>query len=511
MFRAQTERRVVPNMQDSVLEIRCPADGRVVGRVPDETPESVADAVAELRAAQPSWEALGAKGRAVWLRRLRDWLLDNERHLADVLQSETGKPRAEAAVEVSVVCAAVNYFAAKSPRFLADEKVRASSLLSVSKRLTTVYRPYAVVGVISPWNFPLAMPAMDVVPALMAGAAVLLKPSEVTPLSAVELARGWAEIGAPPVFKVLTGAGQTGAAVVESVDFVQFTGSTRTGKAIARRAAERMIPYSLELGGKDPAIVLADADLDRAAAGVAWGGLFNAGQVCISVERVYVEAPVYEEFVAKLTAIVGSLRLGDDVGALATPAQRDLVERHVGEAVRAGARALTGGRPTGVGTFFEPTVLVDVDHSMVCLREETFGPTIPVVKVADEDEAVRLANDSEYGLSATVWTGSRARGQRVARRLDVGAVNVNDTFANLFALTLPHGGWKESGVGTRFGGARGVRKYARQQAVTAPRFPVLKRELLWYPYESDRVRLVGRLLRAIVARGSRRFRSTPPR
>jgi len=389
----------------------------------------------------------------------------------------------------------------------------------MSKRLTKVYRPYPVVGVITPWNFPLLMPAMDVIPALLAGAAVVLKPSEVTPLAALELARGWAEIGAPPVLAVLTGLGETGAALVDAVDYVQFTGSTATGKVIGQRAAARLVPCSLELGGKDAAIVLADADLDRAVNGIAWGGLFNAGQACISIERVYVEAPIYDEFVRRLVKHVGALRQGADgprsqvdVGALANVSQRELVVRHVDEAIAGGARALTGGKPSVDGTVFEPTVLVDVDHSMACIREETFGPTIPVIKVADADEAVGLANDSRYGLSATVWTADRARGEQLARRLEVGAVNINDAYANLFSFTLPHGGWKESGIGTRFGGAQGIRKYTRQQAITAPRVPTMKRESMWYPYTPGRVGLVGRALRAVVARDNRRrFTRNPPR
>lgn len=470
-----------------------------------------ADAVARLRGAQPAWESIGPDGRAAWLRKLRDWLLDHEAQLADVLQSETGKPRAEAAVELPMVCDIINFYAKNAAKALADERVRPHGPLAMSKRLTKVYRPHPVVGVITPWNFPLLMPAMDVIPALLAGAAVALKPSEVTPLSAVELARGWAEIGAPPVLAVLTGLGETGAALVDAVDYVQFTGSTATGRAIGQRAAARLVPCSLELGGKDAAIVLADADLDRAVNGIAWGGLFNAGQACISIERVYVEAPVYDDFVQRLVTRVTALRQGADgarsqvdVGALATVAQRELVSRHVEAALAAGARALTGGKATGDGTYFEPTVLVDVDQSMACIREETFGPTIPVIKVADAEEAVTLANDSNYGLSATVWTADRQRGEQLARRLEVGAVNINDAYANLFALTLPHGGWKESGLGARFGGLQGIRKYTRQQAITAPRVPTAKREVMWYPYTPARAGLVARMMRAIVAGDSRR-------
>ncbi len=258
-----------------------------------------------------------------------------------------------------------------------------------------------VVGVITPWNFPLLIPGVDAVPALLAGAAVLVKPSEVTPLSAGELARGWDQIGAPPVFACVTGLGATGAAVVDAVDMVQFTGSTRTGRAIAARAGERLIPCGVELGGKDPAIVLADADLSRAANGIAWGALFNSGQACISVERVYVEAPAYDRFVALLTERVLSIRQGvdngsysADVGPLVTRQQVEIVRSHVEDAVTRGATIATGGKATGSGGFFEPTILLDVDHSMACMRDETFGPTIPVMKVADEDEAIRLANDS---------------------------------------------------------------------------------------------------------------------
>jgi len=338
----------------------------------------------------------------------------------------------------------------------------------------------------------------------------------VTPLSAVEFVRGWNEIGAPPVLALATGLGGIGAAVVENVDYVQFTGSTATGKLIARHCAERMIPYSLELGGKDPALVLDDADLDRAANGIAYGGMFNAGQVCISVERVYVEEAVHDEFLAKLAENVGALRQGQDdrgykfdVGALATPEQRDIVQRHVDEALAAGARAVTGGKPTGVGTFFEPTVLADVDQSMTCIREETFGPTLAVVKVADEAEAIRLANDSSYGLSASVWTDDRKRGERVARRLDVGAVNINDVFSNMFSFALPMGGWKESGVGARWGGAGGILKYCRQQAITAPRIPTQRKELIWYPYSPRKVKFALGLMRAAAAHGLRRFGITP--
>jgi acyl-CoA reductase-like NAD-dependent aldehyde dehydrogenase len=505
-----------PKTGPSTIDVRNPADGTLVGQVPVDTPDGVAAKVRQLRLFQPEWEAIGPKGRGKWLLKFQDWVLDNAEHINDVLQSESAKPRVDASYEPVMTADLLKYWSGSAEKFLADAHPKPHAPLGRVKRLTTAYRPYPVIGVITPWNFPFLMPSLDVIPALAAGAAVLLKPSEVTPLSAVEFVRGWNEIGAPPVLALATGLGGIGAAVVENVDYVQFTGSTATGKLIARHCAERMIPYSLELGGKDPALVLDDADLDRAANGIAYGGMFNTGQVCISVERVYVEEAVHDEFLAKLAENVGALRQGQDdrgykfdVGALATPEQRDIVQRHVDEALAAGARAVTGGKPTGVGTFFEPTVLADVDQSMTCIREETFGPTLAVVKVADEAEAIRLANDSSYGLSASVWTDDRKRGERVARRLDVGAVNINDVFSNMFSFALPMGGWKESGVGARWGGAGGILKYCRQQAITAPRIPTQRKELIWYPYSPRKVKFALGLMRAAAAHGLRRFGITP--
>jgi acyl-CoA reductase-like NAD-dependent aldehyde dehydrogenase len=498
------------------IDVINPADGEVVGRVAVESAESVRIKVDCLRANQKDWESMGARSRRGWLFIYQDWILDNARHIADVLQSETGKTRADAVVEAPAVADLIKYWANHAERFLADTRAKPHSPLFAIKALHTNFRPYPVVGVITPWNFPFAAPAMDAIPALAAGAAVLVKPSEVTPLSAVELLKGWREIGAPQVFDLAIGRGETGAAVTDFADYVQFTGSTRTGRRIAARCGERLIPCSLELGGKDPALVLADADIERAVNGLTWGGMVNSGQVCTSVERVYVEAPVYDRFVEKLTAKVASLRQGHDgrgfdfdIGAMANAAQRDLVARHVDDAVAKGARVLTGGKPTGSGTFFEPTVLVDVDHTMACIREETFGPTLPVIKVADEAEAIRLANDSDFALSASVWTNDVDRGLRVARQIEAGAVNVNDVMANAFCVAVPMGGWKDSGVGARFGGSAGILKYCRHQAITAPRLPAPSNEIMWYPSTRRGVGLAMGVMRANAARGLRRLGLKP--
>jgi betaine-aldehyde dehydrogenase len=490
------------------IEVRSPANGSVAGVVPEQGEADVRAAVARLRRAQPAWEALGPSGRGEWVGRLRDWLLDNDERLAELLRRETGKPWLEAALEVRPGIDLLEYYRKRAARFLADSHPRPHGLLTASRRLTIAYRPIPVVGVICPFNFPVLCALADAIPALLAGAAVAIKPSELTPLATREIVRGWREdVGAPLVLECVTGSGATGAALVDEADFVQFTGSTPTGRRIARRAADRLIPYSLELGGKDAMIVLADADLERAANAAVWGAVFNCGQACTSVERVYVEGPVYGEFVEmvaervrRLRQRAGGERYDTDVGTLSSEAQLAVVERHVSDALAKGARALVGGQRRGVtGAFFEPTVLVDVDQSMSCMREETFGPTLPLMRVKDAEEAIRLANDSSYGLSASVWTRDRARGVQIARSLEVGAANVNDVFANVITFPVPQGGWKESGVGARLGGAHGIRKYCRPQAITEARLTP-RSELPWYPYTARKGKLALRLTRFLVAR-----------
>ncbi|MCW3038910.1 MAG: aldehyde dehydrogenase [Solirubrobacterales bacterium] len=490
------------------ITVRCPRDGRVIDTVTASTAEDVRCTADRLRVAQPGWEALGVRGRAPYVAALRDWILDHEARLLDLLQAETGKTRPDAVVDLLSPLDAVNHYLSHGAGYLAEQRPRPHALAARTKRLSVSYRPYPLVGVISPWNFPLGLSLLDALPALIAGCAVVLEPSEVSPLTVLEIGRAWRqELNAPEVFAVLGGAGATGEAVVDAADYVQFTGSTRTGKAIMRRAAQTLTPVSLELGGKDAMIVCADADLDRAAAGAVWGGMFNAGQVCVSVERVYVEAGVHDAFVDRVLAEVRTLRVGPDgeVGALASEPQAALVEQHVAQAVGAGAVVRCGGaRVAGAGTTFAPTVLTGVNHAMSCMTEETFGPTLPIMRVADADEAVRLANDSPYGLSASVWTRDRERGRAIARRLEAGAVNVNDVIVNLNQVSLPMGGWKQSGLGTRLGGAHGLRKFCRAQAITEARL-VPAREPTWFPYTRGRQSLVRRLVRLTVARGRRRL------
>jgi len=492
------------------IEVHNPATGALIETIPVDSPAAVAETVARVRANQADWEAMGIEGRYHWLGKLRDWLLDNSERVLDTMQMETGKVRADASNEPAYLADLINFYGTKASKFIGEQSIRPHSPLLAGKKLQVQYRPYPVVGIISPWNFPLILALGDAIPALQAGAAVVIKPSEFTPLGLIEVIEAWKrEIGGPDVLDCVQGTGDTGGALVDAVDFIQFTGSDRTGRKVMARAAETLTPVSLELGGKDPMIVLADADVDRAANAAAWGGMMNSGQICISVERIYVEEPVYDEFVAKLTKEVGGLRQGSDdarnpkdVGSMTSPNQAAIVEDHVNDALANGARATTGGkRLDGPGDYFEPTVLVDVDHSMKVMRDETFGPVVGVMKVRDSEEALRLANDTRYGLSGSVF-GEKARAEAVARRVECGAVNVNDVLVNYLASDVPMGGWKESGIGFRHG-EPGIKKYCRSESLVISRFGG-KREPTWYPYTKGRRRLVSKIAQAFNARDIKR-------
>ncbi|MGV0836695.1 aldehyde dehydrogenase family protein [Mycolicibacterium thermoresistibile] len=454
--------------------IRNPATGAVAGQVRWTDPADVPRITAGLREAQRQWEARGPKGRAKVLARYAVWLGEHRGEIERMLISETGKSAVDAAQEVPLILMITSYYIRTMEKALAPETRPASMPLLKIKKVAVHYRPRPVVGVIAPWNYPVANALMDAISALAAGCAVLLKPSERTPLTAELLLRGWLESGAPEVFALAQGAREVSEAVVDNADFIQFTGSTATGIKVMERAARRLTPVSLELGGKDPMIVLEDADIDLAANAAVWGAMFNAGQTCVSVERVYVLEPVYERFVAAVVRAVENLKMGagegQHFGALIDESQLAVTERHVADAVARGAKVLTGGRrKDGPGHFYEPTVLVDVDHSMACMTEETFGPTLPIMRVGTVGEAVRLANDTPYGLSGSVFSTDIDRAREIALQLDCGAVNINDVISNLMVTTAPMGGWKTSGIGARFGGPEGLRKYCRIETVVEPR------------------------------------------
>ena len=504
---------MVTGEQKIGVEVRSPADGRVVGTVPDMNADEVFATAKRLRQAQPAWLAMGFAGRRAWMERFRDWILDNEERLLGQVQAETGKAWGDIPIgEIVASVDVLNYWARNAERFLAPETARPHSPLMMTKRMQVTFQPHQLVGSITPWNAQLAMQMLDIPAALMAGCAVLTKASEVTPLGWNLAIEGWKAIGAPDVLDAVTGRGEAGAAVVDAVDMIQFTGSVGTGRRIGMRAAERMIPCTLELGGKDAMIVLADADLDRAARAAVWGGFYNAGQICVSVERVYVEAPVYDDFVAKVVKHTRALRVGTDepgsyaadVGAIATEEQLAIIERHVEDARERGARVAVGGKAVpGPGLYYEPTVLLDVDESMQCMREETFGPTLPIVKVADAAEAISRVNNSDFGLAASVFTKDHAKGRAIAERVDTGSVNVNNVMTNVFQLSVPFGGRRDSGIGARHGAAEGIRKYCWRKSIIEERFN-LPSEVYWYPTSRRRVNMMVRVARFMGAGDWRR-------
>jgi acyl-CoA reductase-like NAD-dependent aldehyde dehydrogenase len=494
------------------IPVENPGTGEIITTVPDLSAEEVKAIVAKAREAQPAWEALGFEERGKVFLRAQKWVTDNAERIIDVICSETGKTYEDAQLaEVTYAAAAFGFWAKMAPEYLGDEKVRSSNLFVKGTKLTVRYQPLGVVGVIGPWNYPLTNSFGDCIPALAAGNAAVLKPSEVTPLTSLLMAEMLRECGLPDnVFSVATGRGETGAALVDEVDFIMFTGSTKTGKKVAERAAQTLTPVGLELGGKDSMIVLSDADLERAANGAVFYGMQNAGQTCISVERVYVEEPVYDEFITKVETKMRALRQGKpegpgsvDMGAVIFPPQIDIIDDHVQDAVKKGAKVVVGGHKhdEGGGRFYEPTLLVDVDHTMKAMTEETFGPTLPVMQVRDADEAVKLANESPYGLAGSVWTKDVRKGEEIARRVEAGAVCVNDAMLNYVALELPMGGWKESGMGSRHA-AGGIRKYCAQQTLLVKRFAP-KRDVHMFPYKAKTTRLLGKATRFLYGRGKR--------
>jgi acyl-CoA reductase-like NAD-dependent aldehyde dehydrogenase len=498
------------------IPVENPATGEIIGHVPDLGADQVAEIVARARAAQPAWEALGFEGRAKVMYELRSWLVDNRERILRAVVEENGKTREDALLaELYYVADSIGFWARNAPRYLADERHRTHSPFLIGKKVITRYRPMGVVGVIAPWNYPLALGVGDALPALAAGNSVVLKPSEITPLATQLLIdEGLAAAGGPDgVGIVATGRGETGAALVDHADMIMFTGSTATGKKVMARAAETLTPVSLELGGKDPMIVCRDADLERAANYAVQWAMSNSGQICMSVERVYVEEPVYEDFVDRVVEKKRGLRQGVpgpggsvEVGAMTFPPQVEVVERHVRDAVEKGARVVTGGRlREGPGRFYEPTVLTGVDHSMECMTEETFGPTLPIMKVRDEEEALRLANDTRYGLNSSVFTRDVEKGERIARRLSAGNVCVNDALMNYAAQEATFEGARESGLGARHG-PRGIQKYCEAQTILVTRFGA-SREPAMFPNTPRNARFFERAIALMYGRVPRRYRT----
>lgn len=478
-----------------------PATGEVLREIDCASEAEVSAAVQRARVAQPGWADLGLQKRIQILRKFQAALYSRKSEIAGVITREAGKPLAEALVtEVLVVLDAARFLIANAWKLLRDEPVPHANIVTKLKSGWLVREPHGVIGIISPWNYPFSIPSTETLAALVAGNAVVLKPSELTPVVALELASLLYQAGVPEdVFQVVIGEGPAGAALLASpIDKLVFTGSVRTGKRIALAAAERLLPVVLELGGKDPMLVLDDADVDVASSAAVWGAFVNAGQACLSVERCYVHHSLYEPFAKACAEKTRQLRVGDgihaqtDVGPMIRERQVRIVETHVEDAKQRGARILAGGTrlPQLGPNYYAPTVLADASHDMRIMREETFGPVLPIMPCAGEADAVRMANDSEFGLAASVWTKDRQRGERVARQIHAGTVMVNDVVSCFGISEAPHGGVKASGVG-RTHGRFGLEEMVRVKYLDTDRLPGMKK-VWWHGYgESFRRQMEG--------------------
>jgi acyl-CoA reductase-like NAD-dependent aldehyde dehydrogenase len=494
---------MVTNLQIPVRQITSvnPATGEILRELVSAGEADVFAAVARARAAQTSWAELGLRRRIAVLREFQGKLHPRKSDIAAAITREVGKPLAEALVtEVLVVLDAARFLVDHAWRLLRDEPVPHGNLATKLKSGWLVREPQGVIGIISPWNYPFSIPATETLAALVAGNAVVLKPSELTPLVALELASLLHSSGVPEhVFQVVVGDGEAGAALLRSpIDKLVFTGSVATGKRIAAAAAERLLPVVLELGGKDPMLVLDDADVDVASSAAIWGAFVNAGQACLSVERCYVHRSLCELFARACAEKTKHLRIGNgmdantDVGPMISEQQVQVVESHVEDAKARGARVLAGGtRLPQLGVnFYAPTVLADVTHDMRIMREETFGPVLPLMAFDNDNEVVRLANDSQYGLAASVWTRDSKRGERLARRIHAGTVMVNDVISCFGISEAPHGGVKASGLG-RTHGRFGLEEMVRLKYLDIDRMPGMKK-VWWHGYgESFRRQMEG--------------------
>ena len=459
------------------LAIELPATGDTLGHVPHCTAEDVVAAAETAGKAQHDWQRVPATDRARVLLRFADLVLDRQDEALDLIQLENGKARRHAFEEIIDVAQVSRYYARTAPRFLRPR--RRAGALPVLTQTWEYHHPKGLVGVISPWNYPLTLGITDALPALLAGNAVIAKPDKQTPYSALWAAELLEEAGLPPeLFQVVTGPGaELGTAIIERSNFVMFTGSTQVGRGVATRAAERLIDYSMELGGKNAILILADADLTRAVPGAVRAAFSSGGQLCISMERMFIEEEVWDKFVPRFAEASKALRLGHsldykpEMGSLTSARQLETVLRHVNDALDKGATLLAGGkaRPDIGPYFFEPTVLTDSSPDMTLYCEETFGPVISLFRVKRAEEAIERANDSNYGLNFSVWTRDTAKGLDIATRLQAGSVNVNEAYAASWgSVDAPMGGWKDSGVGSRHG-EHGILKYTDAQTVAIQR------------------------------------------
>jgi acyl-CoA reductase-like NAD-dependent aldehyde dehydrogenase len=487
-------------VSDGRLVSTNPVSGEVVGSFPVASPSDLAAAVARARQAFSWWHELGFRGRRERLLRWCAAIARDLPALTSLMHAEGGKPVADATVEAAAALEHLTWAAKNAKRVLGLRRQRSSIMLAEFSALLE-YQPYGVIGVIGPWNYPIHTPMGSLAYALAAGNAVVFKPSEYTPAIADWYVQRFAEVvPEQPVLQIVFGAGETGAALVNSgVDKVAFTGSTATGKKIMAACASSLTPVLLECGGKDAMIVDSDADLDAAADAACWGSMTNAGQACVSIERAYVVSSAYDAFLAKLTDRVAKLNVGEsadaDLGPITMPGQIDVIARHIDDALARGGRAVVGGREAVQPPFVHPTILVDVPQDSSAVTEETFGPTLTVTRVADADEAVRLANATSYGLGGAVF--GKARALSIARRMRSGMTSINGALSFAGMGSLPFGGTGDSGIG-RIHGADGLREFARPKAITKRRGPSLIPSTTFdrSPADTSRIVKIVRLLHA---------------
>lgn len=474
-------------MSVSVIEKHSPVTGEKLGEYHISTPDEVEAAVARARSAYPAWRDRSLEERFAVLERIREIIKNRGEEFARRISDDTGKALLDALMtEILVVPLFIDHYRRRASKILKSKKVW-PGMLFPGKKAHVEYFPMGVIGVISPWNFPFQLSMVPVLSALIGGNTVVLKPSEVTPMTGELMKELFEEAGVPEgVVEVVQGDGSTGAALVESdIDMVFFTGSVATGRKVMTAAAKKPIPVELELGGKDAMIVCADANLRRAAKGAVWGALINGGQMCISVERLIVVEEIYDKFVRMLQEEINKVKVGDspdaDMGAITFPPQLEIIEDHVKKAVKAGAKVLSGGeRLDRKGMFYAPTLITEVDTDMEIYTEETFGPVLPVIKVKDEDEAIRLANEHQYGLTGSVWTSDIDKGKRLASKMECGQVGVNDIVQSVGNPKLPFGGVKSSGFG-RYHGDEGILTFMHAKAVMVSSGRA-DSEPVWFPY-----------------------------
>ncbi len=486
-----------------------PGSGELLGELPVTSDDEVRRVVARARKAQRAWAVLPVQERVARLLRLRDALAEHAEDLVEVVSRECGKPRHEALMhEVTALLDHLGWICKNATEVLAPEKLRLHLMKHRSSEVR--FEPRGVVGIVSPWNFPLVIPMSGVVEALAAGNAAVVKPSEVTPLVMLEAKKIYDSTGLPEdLFAVVIGFGPTGQALIDAgIDYCVFTGAVETGRKVAAACGQRLIPCTMELGGKAPLVACEDCDVDRTANAIVWGGFANSGQACISVERVYAHEKVYQPLLDRVKARVAALRQGDpsrdyvDVGAIIFPKQIDIARRHVDDALAKGARLVCGGKTLpGPGQFFEPTVLADCNHTMTVMREEIFGPVVPFMRVASDEEAIRLANESHLGLNAYVFSSSRSRARHVAERIEAGSVVVNDVMSNYATVEAPFGGIKQSGFG-RVHGAEGLREMCHRKHVSYDRVAAPARDPYWYPYTAKSFHWLQRGVRLLFGPGS---------